>query len=223
MNNLHETILIASDLHLTTNFIEKKYRYLKKLFLSVDKIIINGDFWTAYYNTFDEFLETKWNKLFPILLSKKAIYLYGNHDKEKWQDSRNKLFSVWQGDEYKFEADGVKYKIAHGHTYLGDSISTESFMKTWRFFKFDVIKYFIESLLLRTIGVFIYKPAALMNNKVKEYSKEIRDIDYLIIGHTHWGDIDKSSKFINSGIIHSGISNYILIKNGNPKFIREKY
>lgn len=220
---MNEKILVISDLHLTTNFILKKYKYLEKLFLSVDRIIINGDFWTAYYNTFDEFIKTRWSGLFPILLDKKAIYIYGNHDKEIWQDSRNKEFSVWQGDEYKLEINNVKYLFNHGHKYLGDSISSEKFMKTWRFFKFDVIKYFIESLFLRTIGISIYKPASLMNNKVKEFSKKINDIDYLVIGHTHWCEIDKKNKFINSGIIHSGTSNYILIVNGKPELIKTNY
>lgn len=220
---MNEKILVISDLHLTTNFILKKYKYLEKLFLSVDRIIINGDFWTAYYNTFDEFIKTRWSGLFPILLDKKAIYIYGNHDKEVWQDSRNKEFSVWQGDEYELETHGIKYRFTHGHKLLGDSISTDVFMKTWRLFKFDAIKYFVEALLLRTIGRSIYKPASLMNNKVKEFSKTINDIDYLVIGHTHWGEIDEKNKFINSGIIHSGTSNYILIVNGKPESIKTNY
>lgn len=223
MNSKRERILIISDLHLTTNFIEKKYNYLKKLFLSVDKIIINGDFWTAYYNTFDEFLRTKWSELFPILKNKNTIYIYGNHDKEKWQDKRNKKFSIWQGNEYGFETNGVKFLVTHGHTYLGDSVSTKKFVEIWRLLKFDVAKYFIESLFLRTIGTFIFKPASIMNNKVKEISSNISDINYLVIGHTHWAEIDKKNKFINSGIIHSGVSNYILIDDGNPKLIVDRY
>lgn len=214
---MDEKILVISDLHLTTNFIQKKYNYLKKLFLSVDKIIINGDFWTAYYNTFGEFLDTKWRGLFPILKRKKAIYIYGNHDKEIWQDSRNNEFSVWQGNEYKLETHGINYLFTHGHSILGDSISSESFMRTWRFFKFDAIKYVIESLLLRAIGASVYRPASLINNKVKKISKIIKDADYLVIGHTHWGEIDKNNKLINSGIIHSGISSYIVIEDGLPK------
>jgi predicted phosphodiesterase len=223
MVNKDEKILIVSDLHLTTNFIQKKYNYLEKLFLGVDKIIINGDFWTAYYNTFEEFLETKWNGLFPILLSKKTVYIYGNHDKEIWQDDRNKQFSLLQLDKYKFETHGVKYLITHGHTYLGDSISHENFMKVWRFFKLDIVKYLIESLLLRALGRSVYKPASIMNNKVKSFSINQKKINYLVIGHTHWAEIDIKSKLINSGIIHSGVSNYILITNGIPKLIKENY
>lgn len=220
---MNEKILVISDLHLTTNFILKKYKYLEKLFSSVDKIIINGDFWTAYYNTFDEFLKTRWNGLFPILLDKKAVYIFGNHDKKIWQDTRNKEFSIWQGDEYRLETHNIKYLFTHGHRYLGDSISSEKFMKTWRFFKFDMVKYFIESILLRTVGISIYKPASLMNNQVKKLSKEINDIDYLVIGHTHWCEIDKANKFINSGIIHSGVSRYIIIENGLPRMYKEIY
>lgn len=220
---MNEKILVISDLHLTTNFILKKYKYLESLFLSVDKIIINGDFWTAYYNTFDEFIKTKWSGLFPILLSKNAIYIYGNHDKKIWQDDRNKLFSVWQGDEYKLETGGTKYLITHGHSFLGDSLSTPNFMRIWRLFKFDVVKYFIESIFLRTVGRYIYLPASIMNNKVKADALSFKDIDYLIIGHTHWVEVDAKNKFVNSGIIHSGISNYILIENGVPRIVLDSY
>ena len=223
MMNKDEKILIVSDLHLTTNFIQRKYNYLEKLFSGVDKIIINGDFWTAYYNTFNEFVKTKWRRLFPILLDKKTVYNYGNHDKKIWQDKRNKQFSFLQVNKYKFETHGTKYLVTHGHTYLSDSISSENFMKIWRFFKFDVIKYFIESLLLRTLGRNIYKPALIMNNRVKPFSKNKSDINYLVIGHTHWAEIDTKNKLINSGIVHSGISNYILITDGTPKLIIENY
>ena len=223
MNSKSERILIISDLHLTTNFIAKKYNYLENLFKSVDRIIINGDFWTAYYNTFDEFLRTKWNKLFPLLREKNTIYIYGNHDKKIWQDDRNKLFSVVQTSEYKFETFGVKYLITHGHTYLGDSISTDKFMKIWRFFKFDATKYFIEALFLRMFGRYIYLPASIMNKKVKEISKKIKDINYLIIGHTHWAEIDRKNKFINSGLTHCGVSDYIIIENGEPQLINTRY
>lgn len=223
MNNKNERILIISDIHLTTNFIGKKFNYLKDLFRSVDKVIINGDFWTAYYNTFDEFLNTKWKELFPILRDKKAVYIYGNHDKEVWQDDRNSKFSIWAGSEFRFESHGVKYLITHGHNYLGDSISSEKFMKSWRFFKFDVIKYFIESLLLRLFGRYLYLIAKNLNNKVKEISKKMSDVDFLVIGHTHWAEIDKTNRFINSGLIHSGVSTYIIIENGKPELFYERY
>lgn len=218
-----EKVLLISDLHLSVNFRPKKYKYLENLFNSADRIILNGDFWTAYYNTFDEFLKTKWSGLFPILKSKKTAYIFGNHDRKEWVDKRVSLFSDWQGDEYKTEINGVKYSIVHGHKYLGDSIATKEYLTFWRKYKFDAIKYMIETIFLRTIGRYFYLPASLMNKKVKKISKMMDNTDYLVIGHTHWAEIDKGNKFINSGLIHSGNSNYILIEDGNPKLITVRF
>lgn len=218
-----EKILIVSDLHLTVNFRPKKYEYLRKLFSEYDRIIMNGDFWTAYYNTFDEFLQTKWSGLFPILKSKKTVYLYGNHDRKDWLDGRTSMFSDLQSDEYVLETGGKRYKIIHGHKYLGDSIATESYLTFWRKYKLDFWKYLIETGFLRTFGRYFYLIASLMNKKVKKISREMKDIDYLVIGHTHWGEIDHENKFINSGLIHSGVSNYISIENGNLQMIYKRY
>lgn len=218
-----EKILIISDLHLTVYFRPKKFEYLKKLFQSADRIIINGDFWTAYYNTFDEFLKTKWSGLFPILKSKSTIYLYGNHDKKIWLDERALNFSIKNCEEYMLEVGGVRYRIIHGHQFSGDSISSESYMSTWRKYKFDFWKYLIETAFLRTFGRYFYMIAKLMNNKVKEFSKKAKDYDYLVMGHTHWAEIDEKNKYINTGLIHSGVATYLVIEGNTKKIVYERY
>lgn len=219
----NEKVLIISDLHLTTNFIARKYFYLEKLFRRFDRIIINGDFWTAYYNTFDDFLNTKWNGLFPILKRKKTIYIYGNHDKEMWQDSRNNLFSVWQGNKYILDVGGLKYLITHGHQYLSDSISSPGFIKFWSFFKIDFFVYMIEAMFLHIFGRHVIIPMSKANIKVKKISKNLENIDYIVIGHTHWAEIDFENKFINSGLIHSSVADYVVVDNNGPHLVSERY
>jgi predicted MPP superfamily phosphohydrolase len=85
--------LIFSDTHLTKGFNRKKYEFLREIIEPVDRVIINGDFWDGYLTSFDKFVNSEWQKLFPLLKEKQTIYLYGNHDKTKWCDSRVNLFS----------------------------------------------------------------------------------------------------------------------------------
>lgn len=218
-----EKILIISDLHLTTNFIRKKFLFLKDLISKYDRIIINGDFWSGYYNTFEEFTKTPWKDLFPILKSKKTIYLFGNHDRKSWLNDNVNLFSVWNGDEYRLEVGSKKFLITHGHQFLGDSITSEGYMAFWRKYKIDAIKYFVESLFLRIFGRYFYIVAIPANNKVKNLSKKLEGVDYLVIGHTHWGEIDNKTKFMNTGLIHSGVATFIEIVDNSPKFVSTRY
>jgi len=217
-------LLIISDLHLTTNFIKKKFNFLNKIISASDKVIINGDFWSAYYNTFDEFVNSPWNRLFPLLKSRGAIYIYGNHDRKNWCDARVNLFSIKQADEYKFKySDKLTLLFNHGHKYLGDSVSNEKFMSFWRKYKIDVIKYLFESLFLRIFGRFIYYPARLLNKKIKERVGDLGNDIYLVTGHTHWRELDLKNRFLNSGIIHAGVASYIVIENGEIKAVSARY
>ncbi len=75
--------IIFSDAHLTNRFDEPTYRFLENMILSADKIIINGDFWDGEVVSFNQFINSKWQKLFPLLLERKAVYIYGNHDRQR--------------------------------------------------------------------------------------------------------------------------------------------
>ena len=219
-----EKILVISDLHLTTNFIKKKYNFLEKLILNADKVVINGDFWSYYYNTFDEFLSTNWKGLFPLLLEKETVYVYGNHDQGKWSDERVKRFSVVQGNDYLLKTGGKKYLLTHGHLLLDNkSIEDENFTSFWRKYHVDVIKYFVEAFFLRTIGRTFYLFAKKFNDGPREMAKKRKDIDFLVIGHLHWSELDRKNKFINTGLIHAGVADYLIIEDGEPKIVNTRY
>ena len=69
-------ILVISDSHLDQNFEQDKLIFLKQLVESVDQVIINGDFWEGYSISFEEFLNSPWKELLPLLKKKKdGIYL----------------------------------------------------------------------------------------------------------------------------------------------------
>ncbi|MBI4226199.1 metallophosphoesterase family protein, partial [Candidatus Roizmanbacteria bacterium] len=110
-------ILIFSDSHLTENFEEKKFNFLKKIIQQSDSVIINGDFWDGYRTTFDRFISSDWNKLFPLLKSKKTVYIHGNHDRETYIDQNASLFSDLQTHTYRLQLNGKVFIIEHGHRF----------------------------------------------------------------------------------------------------------
>src|SRR3972149_6125144 len=97
-----ETTAIISDTHLTAKFDKAKFEYLKTLFSKYEEVIINGDFWSYYSCTFDEFLKSKWNALFPFMKAK-TIYIHGNHDREKWCDERIDRLCLSAADSYMLQ------------------------------------------------------------------------------------------------------------------------
>ena len=86
-------ILVISDVHLDNAFEKPKYRFLKKIIRRADRVIINGDFWDGYLVKFQQFIQSPWKSLFPLLKSKKTIYIYCNHDKKILSDKHTALFS----------------------------------------------------------------------------------------------------------------------------------
>ena len=96
--------LIFSDTHLTPKYEPKKFAVLKNAIEQADRVIINGDFWEGFVCTFNEFVESPWSKeLFPLLKKKKAVYLFGNHDRESLANERASLFSDKQMKKYSFK------------------------------------------------------------------------------------------------------------------------
>src|SRR5690606_17718607 len=89
--------IIFSDTHLSSRVYRKKLRYLQAVIETADRVVILGDFWDGFLTDFDRFLRSGWRVLFPMLLERQAIYLYGNHDRSQWSDERVSLFSVEQG------------------------------------------------------------------------------------------------------------------------------
>jgi len=67
---------VISDTHLTNKFNENKFNKLRSIIESSDKIVLNGDFWDGYATDFEDFYNSKWSALFPLLKSKKTIYLF---------------------------------------------------------------------------------------------------------------------------------------------------
>lgn len=219
-------LLIFSDTHLSHKFDQKKFNFLKNLIESADQVIINGDFWDNALTTFDKFIESKWNKLFPLLKERNAIYLYGNHDLPHQVDKRASLFSVKQADEYKIKIGNYKLNIQHGH--LSSSITKA----VYKFFKnhpkllgliaspFGFIFAFNEILIKKWDKRFL---KVLNRANKSKIAKFLEHNEILISGHTHSPEFNLENKYINLGFIRRGFASYVVATKDGLDYVRCRY
>jgi len=211
-------IIVVSDIHLTQKFEKNKYLKLKKIFEKADQVILNGDFWDGYLVSFDEFINSNWKKLFP-LLQKKAIYIFGNHDQEKFINQNYKLFSKKLLKNYTFDIGNLKIKIEHGH----DKIKSPDLIYTFiqKFKIIFLVNNLIHKFLANLMGEKYFLTFKKENNEIKRKKRDKNK--WLITGHTHYAEIDDQKKYANSGIFNYGFAQYLEIDKNGIKLIKEKY
>lgn len=216
--------LIISDTHLCSPFSEKKCAKLIHLFESYDTIILNGDFWEGYWYEFDNFLSSPWNKLFTLLKKKKAIYIYGNHDRESYSDSRRERFcdqACWRYEKtigthrFIFE-HGNRLALKFDEKFQLQRVSRLMFIP-YTIFEFIVIKLFGLRYFNRQFG----KLNLLIKRQIK---KELLPNDIFVCGHTHVHEDGIADQFINTGVCKYGFCEYATIDDeGTVKLHSEKY
>lgn len=214
--------LIVSDIHLTHIFDEKKFLFLENLFSSFEKIILNGDFWDGYSTTFDRFISSRWNALFPLLKKKGAIYLYGNHDKKHFSDERTSLFSISQKDSHVIELKSLTYHVEHGHILYpaSDGILPIS-RKFFGYLNFIFQRF--EYLFVRYLGSphnFILKAA---NRTIKKKLRIQQFPHWYLCGHTHFAEFDSHNKFANSGFVQYGKATYLIADSSGLSLRTKSY
>ncbi len=208
--------LVISDMHLTSQFEERKFIFLNKLFRSFDKIIINGDFWEGYLSSFDAFYTSGWNALFTILKNTRTIYILGNHDARELADAE-KLRPIFETitDQLTFVDNGKKFHIEHGHRLLPFNpehvdVSDPTFQRNVHFANF------IERNLITVLGTNYQYVSRSFNRKIREKAQQLySDIDMFICGHTHSQELNLKHAFANSGVVKFGIAQYLVIEDGN--------
>jgi len=215
--------LIFSDSHLTMRFEEKKFNYLHRIISSVDRVIINGDFWEGFWITFDQFFNSEWSKLFPLLKQKNTIYIFGNHDNKNLNNiEKIQCFSDIQTAMYSFTENGETFIIEHGDRLFPtetDCINIHSpIFRT----KIQLIN-FTEKLLSKMCGSMYQNLLHQYNKKIKQNIKNQNTNVTRIFGHTHCPEVDAKHHFINTGIIKHGLAQYALIENGNITIVKERY
>lgn len=220
--------LVFSDTHLGKDFDKKKFLFLKKTIDQSDRVIINGDFWEGLQITFDEFVHSPWSELFPYLKKKHAVYVYGNHDLQKWTDERVSLFSSAQANQYTFKSDDKIFIVEHGDrafilgVIIAKTISNIILLFTG---KNPQISYHLEKFVYTVFGKdFHQRLSKAMNNNIKkQLGKEISGGKILICGHSHHQDYDVRHNFVNTGTIQFGMGQYAIIENGKVILKEEMY
>ncbi len=221
-------ILVFSDTHLTHRFERKKYSKLKEIIFAADQVIINGDFWDGAATSFERFINSDWIQLFPMLKQKNTIYIYGNHDKQRYTDERVALFSAQQTHRYTLELHGKTFIIEHGHQTQPAIYEKFDFLPRFRLFVVFMNNFFslFERLVVKFFGNKTLQQY-LYGNLNKETKQNIKNNAYngsiYICGHTHSPEIDLKNHFINTGFIRHGIAQYLVIDNGKPELKEEKY
>jgi len=214
--------LIFSDTHLTDKFDKELFDYIAKLVKNADQVVINGDFWDAYITDFDNFCTSEWQKLFPLLKKKKTVYIFGNHDEQKYMDERMNLFSNVQKHVHKIKLKDKYIKIQHGHL-----ISPAE----------DVHYLFSNANLIRPfyrMFVFFQKRYSRFHSLVNLVYQERKDTHQLndfishvkglndkkavhIFGHCHIKYEDKKLRVYSCSFLSEAEFSYITIKDGKIK------
>lgn len=215
-------ILIFSDTHLGEKFEENLFIKLKELINSVDKVIINGDFWDYHLISWDEFLDSKWNQLFPLLKSKNTVYTFGNHDPERLMDERMNLFSDLQTVNFELKTMSHDFIIQHGN--LIAPTLDETMPIVLRSKKLVKLSYAIYDYLAHKMGFKFLRLGKSKNTKMKNWAlKNLKKDQILICGHSHVMENDLQNGFINTGLIRFGFMQYMIVEDNNFKLKDEEY
>ncbi|MCA9376947.1 metallophosphoesterase family protein [Candidatus Dojkabacteria bacterium] len=219
--------LIFSDTHLSHLFDKAKYDYLSEIIDMSDHVIINGDLWEGYFTTFDLFVNSEWRRLFPLLKSKNAVYLHGNHDSpERFDvDERTGYFSVKYGVEHELLLTGKRYVIEHGDRLL----SKNSNGRLRQLIKRPTRFHTYAAHAINALDYISYKGFANcivtqpLNNRLKMTASGILDDAYLVTSHTHYSELDEVSRYINTGANRFGYGNYLLINDEGHELVSVRY
>lgn len=215
--------IILSDTHLTDKFEPRKFAYLKGIILSADRVIVNGDFWDSFLVNFDKFINSQWQELFPLLLSRKAVYIYGNHDKKNTADRRVSLFSIDQVDFFRFNLGRLILHIEHGQKVApaGDEKIPEIMKNSTIVTPYIFIR---EQIPLYLFGKNSLRQYKYQNKKMKKWAnKNLTKNEILVCGHSHLSEFNLASQYINTGFIRHGFGQYLKIEGEKLDLVDEKY
>lgn len=219
--------IIVSDLHLTDIFEPRKYAFLKRLFSSCDQLIINGDFWCGFSTTFEKFINSKWNILFPLMLQKHTIYISGNHDHQEFFDHRFELFADQIAKTVNLKNNTSEFVIAHGHEYIRPTRPKHlNLKKILKIQKFKKIYYsLLNRLLLTTHVPIIFSPIfRLYNRYVYTKAKKLLQTNSIIVtGHTHLPEFRPHRGYINTGYVMSGFAWHLEITPNSCSLQKSRY
>lgn len=216
--------LVISDTHFAAGNYDPKFcDRLIELIEQYPRVIILGDFFDAYLSTFDVFLVSGWKRLFPLLRKKKAVYIYGNHDRPEYMNEHTTDFSVEQTYRKELEVQGVRVILQHGHLYAPDfdgKFPWLSYYLSWlypRYHRHASERTWINRLFLKAYNDNKNKLLhADMKRAITRFQEKNSDMEatWQITGHSHIQDIDLDLQYINVGATLSRSLEYLVIDTG---------
>jgi predicted phosphodiesterase len=220
------SILVVSDTHLTDRFEPKKYAKLRDLIDKSDRVVLNGDFWDGYQIEFDRFYHSQWKSLFPLLKSKKTIYIFGNHDKKEFSDKRIYDFCDTACDKSSIDYGGKKFFFEHGDARVWKVDRSLGINRPNHLL--NAVTEFIQEMAIKILGLWAFVAVfGKMNEVIKKVSVQKcegkRDC-VCFFGHIHVAEIDLDNNFVNTGIFNYGYAQYATIhSNGDVVHHNERY
>lgn len=213
--------IIFSDTHLTTKFDPQLFKRLTQLIEPVDQVIINGDFWDGYSINFDQFLNSEWQRLFPLLKRKQAIYLFGNHDAQSFSDHRVDQFSVQASEFFETQlSNNQKLICYHGHQSCTTIDNYLPFVTKTPFLNDLAIS--TMSLADRILGAKVWRwKNSRQNQKQHLYATQKYPDSVVVNGHSHLPQ--KESSWLNCGMINYSRESYIEINQSDLKLITNNW
>ena len=218
-------ILVISDTHLS-KFDQSKFDFLKKIISKSDRVIINGDLIEGWLISGEEFVNSRWSQLFPLLLEKETVYIRGNHEKSITLDIAN-CFSVKFFDIYQDCIENQKFVFEHGHRILSENKSVLIKLYDW-IIGLNIISILWSLIRLEDLLCILFPTLSQQNFLGKKQNIVLKNYHnrkdtFLITSHTHTPELNIKDKFANTGRIRRGSASYILINNGNVELIKTQY
>lgn len=210
-------IIVFSDTHLTTQLNPGKFDWIKRRIAEADQIIINGDFWEGYLISFDQFVNSPWSEIFPLLKSKNTVYIYGNHDPQEDSDQRVSLFSTHQAMNYQLDFPQAQYHIEHGHLivkgahrvkeYIWFPILLKLFLRSFN--RWEALQVALFGQWIRKVYVYRRLDNQVMRRRVRKMYPQ----KTVVVGHSH--QPTHQQNFINTGDVSFGGGYYLVIDTSN--------
>lgn len=234
--------LVISDLHLKETVHKKQLESLRHMITDASQVFILGDFIEVIGGIdLDKFLQSRWIELFPLLLSKKCIFIYGNHDYNDLDDVTKKrmegifkLFSISQHKEYKLKLKLHTYTFIHGDSYRvgqeGNIVRLFNLLFDHKFIRKPFV-YLAHYLARYPFGYNIFHYIGKKFNKaiVENYFKQKNNLDVietLIFGdsHSQFDGRNDKYKWLNLGHnLNPERMQYIIIDEVGNLELKDKF
>jgi len=217
INWTNNDTLVVSDIHLGTKNSQarKFYDFLSLLLDNPPKrLIIAGDLFELWSTNFKKIGETEYRIIRKIIeLSQngiKVVYIPGNHDRAFKAFKKITLGKIKIRDEYVIRNDNKKYLVIHGDEF--DAFTRNHIIISIILDQLYIFLVKVENWLKRLLDINISVANKKNSKNYQKIVKKIRnaaflyakgrEVDGIIIGHTHWPEVVENKKgivYVNTG------------------------